>query len=167
MHPIYGSVWWLSHRKTTKWTVSRFGPQNLGAAGFRVWATKLVQGTISRFGPQNLGAGGFLSLGHKTQATDDKFPGFGLKTRGGPQKGRSTRGSVERLAWRRGYPRGRRGGRQGGTWRHPKACVEAKLRMRKARDRRIATLQSWTGIPLGLAASLLYPVVEGDYCIRL
>ena len=59
VHPLYGSVWWLSHRKTTEWTVSRFGPQNLGADGFRVWATKLGLRTVSRFGPQNLGAAGF------------------------------------------------------------------------------------------------------------
>ena len=53
--------------------------------------------------------GRFLDLGLKIQATVYGF---------GPQNP------------------GVRGGRDG-MWRHPEACVEAKQRMRKARDRRI------------------------------
>ena len=49
-------------------------------------ATILGLRTVSRFGPQNLGAAGLLSLGLKTQMLVGWFPGLGLKTGGWLEK---------------------------------------------------------------------------------
>ena len=37
VHPLYSFGLVAEPAKNHRWTVSRFGPQNLGAEGFRVW----------------------------------------------------------------------------------------------------------------------------------
>ena len=99
VHPLFSFSLVVEPQKNHRWTVSMFGPQNLGAAGlpslghktwaedgFPIWASKPGCCGFAEFGPQNSGYGGLVSrFGPQNRGLIVKvwFPGFGHKTGGG------------------------------------------------------------------------------------